>query len=621
MHSAPNNIVNPEPNPAGGSLGLGQLSNPDNFSTTRITISGLTPGVPYVLSFWWKCHTSEDPGELWVRILGTEFWNEDVQGEVSDNYGPNGVAFADIDVDRDEDFYVTDVSQPNQMFVNVSGAFYDGSQYPINATGHGQGVAFADADNDGVLDLYVANSGLANRLYRGLAGGLFTDVTSGPLGDTGAARGVAWGDYNSDGRVDLYIANYGGPNRLLRNDGALSFTDVTPAALAGADNTTGVAWGDYDSDGDPDLYVANYGQSNKLFRNDAGSFTDVTQGPLGGGSANSTGVCFGDVDTDGDLDLIVANDNNAPCRVLRNDGAGVFTDVTAGDLLTSRPVYGVVLLDGDNDGDLDLYLNIANQANRYYRNNGGALFTRLATDMDDPGNGRGVATADYDDDGDLDVYVCNLNGRGKLFRNDYRYGGNWLEVKLQGMLSNRAAIGARIKVTATGPTLPPGGLVQIREISGGSGYLSQSSLMAHFGLGEATQVSEIQIRWPSGLVETIGPTPVNLRATYREGGQGAVEEPEPPLGAGLVLNMPNPFRSRTRIVYDLERASPVRIVVFDVRGGPIRVLEDVAMKPPGRYELVWDAVDAVGRRVPAGVYFLRVGNPGSPRVVRMVVTN
>jgi enediyne biosynthesis protein E4 len=616
--SAPNNIANPEPAPTGGSLGLGKATDPDSLSTTGITIDGLTAGVEYVVSFWWKCNAAEPMQgvppipELWVKIYGTEFWHPNLDGDLTDNFGPNGVGWGDCDQDADQDFYVSDLNMPNQLFLNRN-LFVETTTPPFDDVGSGQGVAWADADNDGHLDLYLSKSGQANHLFRGIGGCTFVDATSGPLGDSGLGRSVAWGDYDRDGKVDLYLCNFG-PNRLLKNMGNLTFMSVASDLLSGDENTSSAVWGDFDGDKDPDLYVGNYGRPNKLFRNDGGgSFVDVTSGFLAD-SHNTTGVAWGDVDGDGDLDLFIANDMG-PCRLLRNDGGGIFTDKTPADLLVSRPVFGIVWLDGDNDGDLDLYLNLANQPNRYYRNDGGFGFVRLVTEMDDPGNGRGLATADYDRDGDVDVYVCNLGGQGKLYRNDYPYTGNWLEVRLIGTVSNRAAIGARIQVTATGPGVPRDGLVQIREVSGGSGYLSQSSLVAHFGLSSATQVSLIQISWPSGIVQNLGPVGVNQIITVTETATAAVGPgPVPP----TVWISPNPFHASTRISYRLENAAPVGVDIFDLKGSLVRRL-DVAFRSAGVHELIWDGTDTGGRSVAAGAYFVRIEAAGLEQARRMIV--
>jgi len=303
-------------------------------------------------------------------------------------------------------------------------------------------VAWGDMDNDGDIDLYVANVNTPNKLLRNDGAGVFSDATSGQLGDTSGGEGVAWGDMDNDGDLDLYLSNAGGASRLFRNDGGGTFVDIATGPLAGTNQGRGAAWGDMDNDGDLDLYVANASGANKLLRNDgAGTFVDATSAPLGD-TGNGVGVAWGDVDNDGDLDLYLAKNGQAN-RLFRNEGGGAFVDATSGAL-------------------------------------------------GDPGSGHAVVWGDMDGDGDLDLYLANSGSANKLFRNEGVAAGNhWLHVDLVGKQSNRSGIGARVRVVA-------GGIGQIREISGGSGFDSQNSLTAEFGLGAATTVDSLIIRWPSG---------------------------------------------------------------------------------------------------------------------------
>ena len=245
--------------------------------------------------------------------------------------------------------------------------------------------------------------------------GVFTDASDRVTGDDGLGRDVAWADYDNDGDQDLYLAkgdSAGGTldpesrtNRLLRNDGSGAFSDVTSGALLAQTHSRGVAWGDYDNDGDLDLYVAAVpvdGQNgeNMLLRNDGNdSFSDVTTGLLG--YAGATNSCsWVDYDNDGDLDLFLVN-LFEPNLLLQNDGVGNFVDVASGPLL------------------------------------GGADETRSA------------AWADYDQDGDLDAFLaCGPDTGNILARNELNSGNHWLEVRLVGTRSNRAAIGARLTLEA-----------------------------------------------------------------------------------------------------------------------------------------------------------------------------
>ena len=204
-----------------------------------------------------------------------------------------------------------------------------------------------------------------------------------------------------------------------RNDG-------TTPALASTDDAVGVSWGDFDDDGDPDLYVANHAQADKLFRNDgSGVFTDVTTTPLGHSGEGSVG-CWADVDNDGDRDLYLTVRNGA--NVLYENTEYGFVDVTAAPLNDAGESQGAAWFDYDVDGDLDVYVSNYSQANRLYRNDGGGSFTDVtAAPLDDAGQSTGAAIADYDGDGDSDIYLTNTGVQpNRLFRNDG--GGNWADV-------------------------------------------------------------------------------------------------------------------------------------------------------------------------------------------------
>jgi hypothetical protein len=423
-----------------------------------------------------------------------------------------GVAWCDYDGDGDPDIYLGTIDSADRLFRNDGGgAFTDVTSSPMGSLASAVGLAWADYDNDGRLDLYVVNNQRPNNLFHNLGGGSFADVASGPLGDWGGA-GVAWGDYDNDGYVDIYMT-FDGANRLFHNLGTGSFSEVATGPAADAGDGGPVAWADYDNDGDLDLYVANRLGNSKLLRNDGGdTFFDATT-PALRGWGSTRGVAWGDYDNDGDLDLYLANwadpEVNLPAnQLLRNDG-GVFTDVSASPVNDGGDGAGVAWGDYDNDGDLDLYVVNSDGSNKYFVNNGsGAFIDASGYPLNDSSYGTGMACADYDEDGDLDIYLANL-GANKLFRNDESGSNHWLHVDLVGTESNRAAIGARIRVDT-------GSLSQIREISGGSGRYSQNSLTAEFGLGWHATVDAISIRWPSGIVQETTGVAVDQRITIFE---------------------------------------------------------------------------------------------------------
>jgi len=519
-----------------------------------------------------------------------------------------GVSWVDVDQDGDDDLYLT-YDGPNVLLRN-DGAdqFTDISASPIDdGSNSGSGV-WGDADGDGDLDLYLVNYLTANHLFRNEGASGFTDITSGPLGDAGAGQGAAWADVDRDGDLDLYLVNYGTPNKLFRNQGGGVFVDATSGPLGDAGWGVAVAWGDFDGDGDPDLYLTNDGP-NRLLRNDGSAFTRVTGLAIEDSGAGQ-GAAWGDFDNDGDLDLYIANYGTAS-KLLRNEGGGAFTALTAGPLGDRGNSTGVVWGDFDNDGDLDLYRTSYGSGNALLRNDGGGVFVALTSGpLGDADNCDGVAASDTDLDGDLDLYVVKDGHANALLRNDLAAGSHWLELRLTGTVSNRSAIGARVRVVA-------GALRQIREVSGGSGYLSQSSLTIHVGLGASTVADSVTVIWPSGLVTRLQAVAANQRLALDEQGAVAVGGTDPSPVFQLEAPAPNPAIDGATLRFHLPRAASVRLGIYDVQGRCVASLID-GHGGPGPHEVRWDGQDGRGRKVAAGVHFVRL-EAGPLRATRKLI--
>ena len=442
----------------------------------------------------------------------------------------------------------------------------------FSRTGWGAGACVADVDNDGFEDVYVTAFG-ADVLWRNTGRGTFVDVTKeARLGDTRWSTSCAFNDYDHDGFVDLYVANYVrfddkaipsrattascrfmatdvfcGPNRLVgeadvlyRNAGDGTFTDVT--ARAGIADPGyygfGVVFADLTSDGWPDIYVANDSVPNLFFRN-TGKGTFVEEGlPAGvavsgdGRAQAGMGVDAGDYNGDGLPDLVVTNFSHDYNTLYENGPPGVFTDrsYAAGVAVTAGPYlgWGVKLVDLDNDGRLDLF--IANghvypdvdgrglgtsyrQKKQVFLNDGRRF--RDATAAIGGGlllerSSRGAAFGDIDNDGDTDVLVVNMNERPTLLRNDTPRTHHWLTLRLVGGPSNRSALGARVTIEA-------GGRTQVAEVRSDGSYLSHSDLRVHAGLGAAARAARVEIRWPSGRVESIPNVQADRFYVAREG--------------------------------------------------------------------------------------------------------
>jgi hypothetical protein len=379
------------------------------------------------------------------------------------------------------------------------------------------GSIWVDYDNDGKLDLFVSSatngpSSRPNVLFHNNGGGSFTPVNVGsPTNQFGLFGQCAGADYDNDGFLDFFVANdgnwglTGGKNLFMHNNGDGTFTKITSGAVA---NDVGVAWNaqfaDYDNDGFVDLFVVNNNENggggvNFLYHNNRdGSFSRVLTNTVAKDSFANGALCcaWGDYDNDGLQDLfVVANQGGGPNRLYHNDGNGAFTKILSGPMLTPSPggfSVGCTWGDYDNDGYLDLFVTNFEGRNQLFHNNQNGTFTQVLTGNPVKDGGSGLACAlcgwvDYDNDGFLDLLVAIrpdppiqgiVQSRNLLYHND----GNtnaWLELKLIGTVSNRSAIGAKVRVQAT--------------IGG--------KLVAHFGLGDATNADTVRIEWPSGTVQ------------------------------------------------------------------------------------------------------------------------
>lgn len=437
------------------------------------------------------------------------------------------------------------------------------------------GVCVGDYDNDGFEDLFLTYYG-HNRLYRNNGDGTFTDVTAkaGLLHQGNRfGAGCTFLDYNRDGHLDLFVANYVdfdlatapkpstqvatcsyqgvavycGPrglplptHALYRNNGDGTFTDVSKASGIDSVRTsyglTAVSM-DIDEDGWPDILVACDSTPGLLFLNNHdGTFRE--EGLLhglavsGDGQAMAgMGVAPGDYDLDGHIDIFKTHYQVQSSGLYHALGKGEFEDVstTAGIGGERRFVsWGDAIIDLDNDGWPDIFYvtgNVYPELERVFarfpaysqpivfRNLGNGKFAELGEEAG-PAMGarhcsRGCAFGDFDNDGDIDMLVMNQNEPPSLIRNDAPPANHWLKIKLEGTRSNRSAIGARVLVSYNGK-------VQAQERMSQSSYCSANDPRMHFGLGAAA-TADVEVRWPSGLVESAKSVPANRIIFLREG--------------------------------------------------------------------------------------------------------
>jgi hypothetical protein len=437
----------------------------------------------------------------------------------------SAVTVGDYDNDGFDDLFITGYGQNVLYHNNGDGTFTDvtGKAGLLqDAVRYASGCTWLDYDRDGRLDLFVA---------------YYLDTTLEKLPRPGASADCRWKG------VPVNCGPRGLPTgfvRLFHNNGDGTFTDVSRqsgvAAASGSYPMTTVA-ADFDNDGWPDIYVACDSTPSWLFRNQHdGTFR---QEGLERGAALSEdgleqagmGIAVGDYDLDGSLDLFKTHFSDDTNVLYRNDGNGYFDDVTirAGLGVETRYVgWGAGMVDLDNDGLPDLFLvtgsvypEVESKLPAYpyrtprlvFRNLGDGRFEEL---IDEAGPGvaeahasRGCAFGDFDNDGDVDILVMNMNEPPSLLRNDVSGKGHWLKVLLEGVKSNRSAIGARVVARY-------GGRTQGQEVTAQSSFYSANDRRLHFGLGASTS-ADLTIRWPSGATEKVPGVEADQLVVVREG--------------------------------------------------------------------------------------------------------
>ena len=444
---------------------------------------------------------------------------------------------------------------------NGDGTFTDVTDKAgIGFPGYAMGGAVGDINNDGFPDIYVTCLG-GNILYQNNGDGTFTDVTKkAGVADGRWSTGAAFGDIDGDGFLDLVVVNYvdfklndlptfgslptckfrgvdvqcgprglkGAGDSVFHNNGDGTFTDFSKqTGLGDSDGYYGMqpVLADFGGTGKPDVYVSNDSTPNYFYRNsDKGKFSEdglITGTAVSGDGSEqgSMGIAVGDYNHTGNFSIYTTNFVDEYNTLYRNNGKYDFTDVSFAAKVAqkSRPYvgWGTGFFDLDNDTWLDLFVvnghvypqmdEISSgakykQGKILYVNKGDGTFCDATEQggaiLSELHVSRGAAFGDLDNDGNIDIVVEDLDASPMILKNEGDKSNHWITLELGAKQGNPLAIGARIKITT-------GKVVQTEEIRSGGSYLSQNDLRVHFGLGKATKIDEIEIRWNSGKVEMI----------------------------------------------------------------------------------------------------------------------
>jgi hypothetical protein len=486
-----------------------------------------------------------------------------------------GATFADYDNDGWADLFVTSTRGGNVLFHNRGdGTFEDvTAKAGLTHVGHSQTPVFFDYDNDGDLDLYLTNTahwttdafdfaggnyeGKAslgslmtspkefNILYRNNGDGTFTDVTeSSGLRGRGWAGDVAVFDYDEDGFLDLFVPSMYGRGQLYRNSGHGTFTDVTAETLGRTPHgAIGAKVFDYDADGRLDLFVVDMHSDMWMGLDSRHSSLEVATKTQNRRFLSPNGPTVDEnvpdfVETQRQMFAIQGENYDALLfgnALYRNLGKGKFTETAVEAGLETLWPWGIATGDFDNDGNEDVFITSGMGYPFYYwpnqlmMNNGDGTFRDRASALgiEPPTGGiyqekniggqrgvrssRSAVVADFDGDGRLDIVTNNFNDRPYFFANRFPQ-RNYVAFRLTGTSSNRDAIGAVVRLWV-------GKTVMVRQVNPAGGYLSHSSRVVHFGLGDRSKVDRIEIRWPRGIVQTLVNPAINTLHQIKEPAQ------------------------------------------------------------------------------------------------------
>ncbi|NNF33186.1 MAG: T9SS type A sorting domain-containing protein [Saprospiraceae bacterium] len=568
------------------------------------------------------------------------------------NYDPNlmggGVAVLDFNNDGWEDLYFVGGQYSDHLYLNIDGERFEDISVPTGldaiADRYTSGVVTGDIDGDGYTDIIVTTWQDDHTI-------LLKNINGVSVEDRSAEAGLlakSWStmatlaDTDLDGDLDLYVGNYltfdGDPffqnileplpNFYYTNNGDGTFV-LSPMNIIGGVNgcTLVSSFTDVDFDGDPDLFVLNdFGQRftpNELYINENGIFTENSEAYGTRSAINSMGIAVGDTEELGEMNYYISNIGTNIFYVPNSDSTFI-------DLAVEKNIddgggisWGTFFTDINNDSYLDLYVAkgtlseadfpLNNRLYLFQSNTNKYIEVALELSLADPNKGRGAVFADLDNDGIQDIILNNIkilesnSGESKVYYGDKLITNNYFKIKLQGTSSNTNAYGARLELHADQRKF-------IREIHGGSSYLSNNSSVAHFGLSNIEVIDSLVIHWPGKSANTLYNLNVNTYYNLKQG-----EEPSiiishlntsrnniTPSNDDLIIELsPNP--SKNYLNWTISRNTQFNIssiVIYDTNGRPVKQLEDDSFSTnSGRISI---------SQLPSGIYHFTIAGQFPP---------
>lgn len=534
---------------------------------------------------------------------------------VSDQFESGGGSWIDVNNDGWLDLFVANgnlTSQNNSLYINKHNGNFTKVQTGsiVNDGGSSIGGVFGDYDNDGNPDLFVTNRNFfKNFFYKGTGDSVFIKITSGNIvSDSANSNSGHWVDIDRDGDLDLFVLNFQGNDFLYMNSGfpQYNFTKVDTSSflINPGDFSISAVWCDFNNDRFPDLFVGNAGSENDFIykNNGSGYFTKTVFND----GRSTLGASWGDYNNDGNMDLIAANYLNQNNILYKNNGSPdyTFTRIDTGIVSTDGGnSVGSCWGDIDNDGDIDLFIaNDNGQNNVLYLNSGypNYSFSKVLSGaiVSDGGNSFGCAFGDYNNDGAIDLFVANrLNQNNFLYLNNGN-GNSWLGIKCNGTVSNKSAIGTKVKIKAN---INGQFIWQTREVQSQSGYNSEN-LLLNFGFGNAVIADSVIVQWISGSTTVFTNQTLNRNITVSENGtitSIAMINPVPE-NFELFQNYPNPFNPETKIGFSIPVSGNVTLKIYDGLGRNVMDLADKFMVK-GEYEFTFN-----GNALSSGLYFYQL---------------